>query len=202
MEKIDIKLKSLPVLWTTCDKSKDRHAPMAAMLSKLGLQGQMINGPITNPYPIGVSIGYKEALTKYSPPFLILEDDATLVNDVELQNIKIPVNSDAVYLGTSIYGRIKKSTVGGGVIAANVDETYIRVFNMLSFHAVLYTSKNYVDHVVSLLDNFLVNPVGGADDCIAESMWQYNVYALKNPIFYQKDGRSDQATKIPINCLL
>jgi len=202
MEELTINLKSIPTLWTTCAKSKDRHQAMHSMLLRLGLKGEMVDGPITTPYPIGVASGYIQALSKYDPPFLILEDDATLINDFDLENFNIPTNSDAIYLGTSVYGRIRKSTISGGVIAANFNNKYIKVFNMLSFHAVLYTSKSYVQDVIKMLQNFLQNPVGGADDCIAESMWKYNIYALNEPLFYQKDGRSDNATRTPITCLL
>jgi hypothetical protein len=202
MEKTTINLKSIPLLWTTCDKSKNRHGPMNSMLSNLGLSGEMINGPITNPYPIGVAIGYLQALSKYQAPFLILEDDSTLIKEITLENLQIPEDSDAVYLGTSLYGRIKNKTVFQGVIAAKKDETYIRIFNMLSLHAIVYTSQKYVEHTKLVLNSFIKNPIGGCDDPIADLMWKHNVYALKNPIFYQKDGRSDEATKSSIDCLL
>ena len=94
------------------------------------------------------------------------------------------------------------NTVPGGVIAANINTKLMRVFNMLGFHAVVYLSERYVEHTVSVLSNFLKSPRGGPDDPLAEFMWKYNVYSLKSPIFYQKDGRSDDATRHPINILL
>jgi len=174
---------------------------MRSMLSSLGLSGLMIDGPITNPYTVGVAKGYIEAITKFEPPFLVLEDDATLVNNNPELSFTIPKDTDALYLGTSIYGRLHKQTTPGGVIAADAGK-YMRVFNMLGFHAVLYLSKSYIEHTVNTLKKFILNPIGGCDDSLAESMWRYNIYCVKQPIFYQKDGRSDLATQHPITTVL
>ena len=146
MERI-IDITKIPALWTTCDKSQDRHEPMESMLKGLGISALKVSGPITTPYTIGVAKGYIEALTNSKPPFIILEDDATLVFDSPDKVFKVPDNSDA-------------------------------------------------------LRSFIDNPEGGCDDPVAESMWSYNVYSVKKPIFYQKDGRSDDATRLPINILL
>ncbi len=200
MEKT-INIRDLPVIWTTCDKSVDRHEPMESMLSHLKIKGNKVNGPITTPYTIGVAKGYLEALSKQDPPFLILEDDATLVSNNPILEFNLPSDADALYLGTSIYGRVQKNTVAGGVVAADAGE-HMRVFNMLGFHAVIYLTSSYVDHVKEILKSFIDTPSGGCDDPVAETMWRYNVYSTKSPVFYQKDGRSDQATQYPINILL
>ena len=121
--------------------------------------------------------------------------------DIPDKVFNIPEGADALYLGTSIYGRLQKRTTPGGVLAANAND-YMRVFNMLGFHAIIYLTESYVDHVLSILQSFIDNPVGGCDDPVAESMWAYNIYSVKKPVFYQKDGRSDDATRLPINILL
>lgn len=200
MEKL-IDIRDIPVMWTTCDKSVDRHKPMQKMLKGLGIKADKINGPVTTPYTVGVALGYLEALSKYEPPFLILEDDATLTSGDSPTQFKVTPGMDALYLGTSIYGRLQKMTKPGGVLAAD-DGEYMRVFNMLGFHAVLYLTKKYVDHAKNILNSFISNPIGGCDDPIAETMWRHNIYSVKSPIFYQKDGRSDDATRYPINLLL
>ena len=72
------------------------------MLSSLGLVGEKVCGPITTPYTIGVAKGYLQAITKYKPPFIILEDDATLIdgNFNFSDPLDIPKDSDALYLVT------------------------------------------------------------------------------------------------------
>lgn len=201
MEESSLQLNEIPILWTTCEKNKDRHKTMEKMLLDLDLTGTKITGPITDPYTIGVAIGYIDALSRFDPPFLILEDDATLVKNLTSLEINFPVGSDAFYLGTSIYGRIKQRTFPNGVIAADCGK-YMRIFNMLGFHAVVYLTREYVEHVRRILESFIENPVGGCDDPIAEKMWTKNVYSVKSPIFYQRDGRSEQATTYPIDILL
>ena len=200
MEKI-IDIRDIPVMWTTCDKSLDRHKPMQEMLKGLCIKADKINGPITTPYTVGVAQGYIEALSKYKPPFLILEDDATLTETNPNTKFNVTENMDALYLGTSIYGRLQRMTRPGGVIAADAGN-YMRIFNMLGFHAVIYLTEKYIDHVKETLNSWMRNPVGGCDDPMAETMWKHNVYSVKNPTFYQKDGRSDDATRHPINILL
>ena len=204
METSNLFLKDIPLYWTTCEKSKDRHPRINSMLNDIGVSGQMIEGPITTPYTIGVAKGYLQALRITKPPFTILEDDATLINyDYNFNDpISYPNDADALYLGTSIYGRLQNKTILNGTISAHYNLKILKIFNMLGFHAVTYFSEKYISHVENLLLDFIRNPIGGCDDPIADSMWRYNVYCLKTPIFYQKDGRSDDATKLPINILL
>lgn len=198
-----INLDSIPIYWTTCDKSKDRWPLMDQMLDSLSVSGEKIVGPITPHYAVGVALGYLEALKKCEPPFLVLEDDATLMQSLSsMGSIEVPDDADALYLGTTLSGRVKGVTLQRTVIAAHVDDKIMRVFNMLGFHAIVYTSKTYVQRCIEILENYLSNPVGGCDDPIAENMWRHNVYSLKSPMFYQKDGRNDAITKIPIDILL
>lgn len=191
-----IDISKIPIFWTTCDKSiGERQDRFIEMLKQNNLQAQKINGPITNPYTIGVAHGYLEALSKCKPPFLILEDDATVNPNFEIKyKFDLPDDCDALYLGTSLFARIKGKSIIGGLIVGNYSENYFKIFNMLGFHAVLYISKRYIDHCKNILNEFIKNPIGGTDDPIAESMFKFNIYSLKIPMFYQHDGRSEQAT--------
>lgn len=196
-----ISITDIPVCWTTCDKSiKDRQPRMQKMFDSMGIEAVKINGPITEPYTIGVAKGYIEALNKFKPPFLILEDDATLIDAKKnILPVKIPESCDAMYIGTSLYGRINKNTLINGVISGLYDEETLKVFNMLGLHAIIYLNKSYINRCIEMLEKFIENPIGGCDDPIADNMYKSNIYCLKNPIFYQQDGRSDQATITPLN---
>lgn len=199
-----INLQDIPLYWTTCQKSKARHEPMNKMLESLGIKGTMIDGPITSPYTIGVAKGYIQALTQSEAPFTVLEDDATIVEERPNPSLIFPIDDsiDAIYIGTSVFGRINNNTIVNSTLAANYNEHYNRVFNMLTFHGILYLSQKYVNHVVNTIEKFLLNPVGGVDDPVADSMWKYNVLAVKKPIVYQKDGHSEPATKAILNTIL
>lgn len=195
MEKT-IDISKIPVLWTTCDKSKNRHQPMEDMLEGLGIPSNKISGPITTPYTIGVAHGYLDAISRFKPPFLILEDDATLVREMESTIFSCPTDADSLYLGTSMYGRLEGRTVFNGVLATTTSNPAVNsVYNMLSMHAIVYLSDRYKNHIMDLLQSHIDNPTGGVDDPIAESMSDYNVYAVADPVFYQADGHSDHATK-------
>lgn len=189
-----INIKNIPVMWMTCDKSVgERQDSFNNMMTGIGLQADKMNGSITENYNIGVAEEYIKALSRYEPPFLILEDDARLNPDVTMNyKYEIKKGMDALYLGTSIVGRVNKQTKIG-VIATDAG-VYNRIFNMLSFHAVIYLSKKYINNCIDLLKMYIENPVGACDDPLAENMWRFNVYAVKNPIFYQNDGRNEGMT--------
>jgi hypothetical protein len=201
---MEINFQKIPVMWTTCEKESlfQRNTEFLEMSKNLGLTAERINGPITVPYTIGVAKGYIEMLKKYEPPFLAFEDDARLCPNVKFSNvIKIPDDSDAVYFGTSIFGRIKKQSIPNGVICSEHDDSYVRIFNQLAFHSILYVNKNYVTNCINYLEKWLENPVGGCDDPIAEKMHKHKIYAVNNPWFYQNDGRSENATLFPLKKL-
>jgi len=197
-----VDIRNVPIMWMTCDKSiGSRQDGFLDMMSKLGLQAEKMNGDITSNYNIGVASEYIKALCKYDPPFLILEDDARINPNIKFEyEYDLTEGMDALYLGTSIVGRINKETKIG-VIAADAGK-YNRIFNMLSFHAVLYLSKKYVNKTISLLQYYLDNPIGACDDILAENMWKSNVFSLKEPVFYQNDGRNEAMTLNIIRAIL
>lgn len=198
-----INLKKIPIMYMTCDKSiDDRQISFENMMKSIDLKAEKMNGTITDNYNIGVAQEYIKALSKYETPFLILEDDARIVGDINSFQYEYIVShdTDALYLGTSIVGRIKNQTKIG-VIAAT-SGSYLRVFNMLGFHAVLYVSDHYVQHCIRTLSEYISYPNGACDDLLAERMWMYNILALKTPVFYQNDGRNEQMTLAKIDPIL
>jgi hypothetical protein len=198
-----IDLRKIPIMYMTCDKSLGgRQNSFENMMDNLGFNYEKMNGKITENYNIGVAEEYINALSKHDPPFLILEDDARLVDvSGDFRYVySIPNEIDSLYLGTSIVGRLQNQTKIG-VIAAN-DGDYLRIFNMLSFHAVLYLSESYVHECIKTLNEYISYPNGACDDLLAERMWKYNVFAVKNPVFYQQDGRNEQMTLTPIKAML
>lgn len=198
-----IDLTRIPIMYMTCDKSLNgRQQSFERMMDDLDLNYEKMNGKITDNYNIGVAEEYIKALSRHDPPFLILEDDARIASTAEdfKYIYSVPKYADALYLGTSIVGRMQNQTKIG-VIAAS-DGDYLRIFNMLSFHAVLYLSESYVHECIKTLNEYISYPNGACDDLLAERMWKYNVFAVKNPVFYQQDGRNEQMTLTPIKAML
>jgi len=139
-------------------------------------------------------------------PFLILEDDAAINQIPEF--IDVPDDSDAVYVGISSWGF---SPAHDGNLASNnnlitdrVDNDVVRVFNMLSSHAILYTSKEHVQGLINQLESnlngiqqvaansgiklkYYGNTMLPCDVIMANHQYNNKVYALRKPIFYQDD---------------
>lgn len=194
---MEVDIKSIGSYWLTCQKSKDRWDGITNDLKSIGVVASMLDGEITTPYTVGVAKNHLRALVGRSGPVLILEDDARLNPKAAARRTvyTIPDDTDALYLGTSLYGRVGKGeTILKGALSFSHSNMYLRIFNMLSLHAVLYISDKYKKHVINLLNDFIKNPIGGMDDRIAETMWRYNVLALRTPIFFQNDGHSEFAT--------
>lgn len=193
-------LNKVKSVWLTCSKSADRHPKFEKMLNKLGVQAEKFDGEITAPYTVGVAKAHLNAL-QTAQHILILEDDATDTPDFKME-FEAPDDADAIYLGSSLFGMLKGQTTYNGVIAADYSQDYLRVFNMLSMHAVLYLSYRYKNHVKKLLTEFIQNPQGGCDDNIARTMYKFNIYVRKDPFFFQNDGHSEYATTTPITPII
>lgn len=195
-----LNLGTMPVLWATCEKTVEaREAPMLAALRAVGVERpQKINCPITIPYYVGLAMGHIEALTRQPAPFLMLEDDARVIAGQQQSTFVVPDNTDALYLGTTTYGRWRGATRNHTIVSADIDDRYMRIFNMLALHAVVYTSQRYIDHVVSEMIHYVKNPVGACDDRIADTMYRHQVLCLKKPVFFQDDGKANYCTTEPI----
>lgn len=139
-------------------------------------------------------------------PFMILEDD-TAINKIP-QTIEIPDTSDALYVGISAWGFIpsQEGTLSGinRIITDRFNNDVVRIFNMLSSHAILYVNLEYVENLISDLESNLsgiqqksistgtgLKYHGGnllpCDVIMANRQYVGEVYALRNPIFYQDD---------------
>lgn len=197
-----IDLKVLPIVCSSCSKYRDRQERIQQSLKMIGREDvTVVEGPIETPYTIGVAKGIKEAISLNSPPFLLLEDDSELLIGNYQSLVEVPNDCDALYLGTSWFGMLNGQTTFKGIISCDYTPNLLKVFNMLSFHAIVFNSQRYVDFFHEELDSFIKNPIGGCDDPIAKKMKYYNVYAVKKPMFYQADNHSEMVTRTPLNPL-
>ena len=147
----------------------------------------------------------KEA-SKKECPFMILEDDV-VINQIP-DKIEVPDDSDVVYTGISAWGFLPSpdGNLAGlnSIIYDRVDSDIVRIFNMLSSHAILYTNKEYVLELIGELEKNLAGKqvvsnnnqtglryYGGnmlpCDIIMANNQYKRKAYALRNPIFYQDD---------------
>lgn len=196
-----IDLTKVPVYWATIEKNKLRHESMNSMFEELGFEEVYpIYGGISNPYTIGIAQSHIDGLSN-SLPVIIMEDDCAVTSHWK-STIEVPEGTDAVYLGTSWYGMIEGSSRFRGCISSKYDDSYLKVYNMLGMHAILYLTERYRHHVVNTLKKFQENPgTYGCDEPIALDMKFFNILAVELPFFYQKDGHSDQETITPLKPL-
>jgi hypothetical protein len=122
-------------------------------------------------------------------PFVLIEDDI----DVKRWDpiIEVPDDADALYLGISGWGRMNGHS-GPFVQWEQVDDNLLRVYNMLSGHAIVYLSGEWVEmarrcchHAGYLIESYY-------DVQIAEVQRFFNIYALDDPYFYQTSSDGNQ----------
>lgn len=195
---MQLDLRKIDVNWATIEKNTDRHKKMEDMFLRLGMYNTaQMNGPIREPYTIGVAQTHIAGMST-DLPILVLEDDCQEIKENWKPVITVPEGVDALYLGSSWFGMVRGVSTHRGCISSLFDGDYNRVYNMLGIHSVLYITETYRNKVIELLTEFISNPVGGCDECIASEMKNYKILASKNPMFYQNDGHSEEETMKPL----
>ena len=115
-------------------------------------------------------------------PFVILEDDVSLYREMP-QEIDIPNDSDLLYLGLSQLAMNNGEAIDD-ISAIQIDENTHQIFNMLSGHAIMVCSPlGAAAYQKAMIDGYYQNKIW--DVFAAEMQINYNVYALKRPIFLQ-----------------
>lgn len=214
MKKRRLNLASIPIyiITTNCDtpKAARRRVAMNENLLNLGSTSfRFVQSVYTPTDPLfGCSYGHylaiEQALSRQPfAPFLILEDDSLPVKRGKV-NITIPKESDAVYLGISSAGAALsgceyKHVWQGNFYSATDTRNIVRLYNMLSLHAVLVTSERYARNYQRCCVEACVRgePV---DVFTALTHRHYDVYGFRDPFFYQAEslGGQEKATVGPL----
>lgn len=202
MPEIDLKKTKIYVI--TVDKNKDRQVKIIQMLKKIGLRNyEVIKGEDSSPYWKGhknsiLGILKEHEIKKYGE-FLILEDDATIIENNFNHIVEYPQRADMLYLGGTINGikseQPKNSieiAVGGyfGLRYKEADHNWIKIYNMHSNHAMLFIKDSVRKIFIKSLS--IEQP---ADVCFASIMSKVDTLLIKKPYWYQDDGRNNIATQ-------
>ena len=136
-------------------------------------------------------------------PFVILEDDVKKYRKFPV-DIKIPDDTDILYIGLSSWGMTASEKVGkdGSVCFRNVNNRIIKVFNMLSTHGLVVVSlRGLLSLQKCLFEDMFKNR--GYDMSLASIQPFLNVYALNNPLVYQfgEIGGQEKQTKLKLKGL-
>ena len=130
---------------------------------------------------------------KTGGPFVILEDDCQWFDLVHerCDEIEIPSDADAVFIGISIFGL---NPVTGYacmlLLGSDYSENCVRIFNMLSAHAILILSSEYALSYYACVVEAATRIEKGESHLICDMLssrlgFTHQVYALKKPIFFQ-----------------
>ncbi len=157
-----IDLRDIPCFVINCKGDSDKRKFMERQLGELQIPFELIRGIEAAPSWIGVALSHLKTLrlTRADTPFMILEDDC-LFNDSFKAEWDVPIEADALYLGTSMFGLETPGRFSWGkqrtVRWEPYDRHYLRVYNMLARHAVVYLSPEYCDEVIESQITALTN---------------------------------------------
>lgn len=135
----------------------------------------------------GCAASHLSILENNKPPFIILEDDA--VEKLFRPQIEVPDNADILYLGNSSWGRFDGRS-GPFVHLEKLKNPYegmLRIYNMLSTHAMLFVTQEAVDMFIKIALHFS-QVANHLDMGYAEIHKYFNIYAFDDPMFFQSSS--------------
>jgi hypothetical protein len=193
-----LKLTELPLVYINLDDQPLRRELMEENLNKLGFKNIIRVSAFKDPIgKRGCAYSHALALEEVDSPFIVLEDDCLPLNFVD--EIEIPDEADAVYLGISSWGRMNSHS--GPCVQWDKVEGYddlVRIYNMVSAHAILYINPDYVDLCKRIAyHGYLISD--HHDIGFADVQKYYDVYAFDEPMFYQtsSNGTDGKLTDYP-----
>lgn len=180
-----LNLTNIPIYYINLDEDDEKRKRTETMLKCLGFKYVNRLSAIKHEQGriIGCARSHYEILKNAKPPFIIIEDDCSL-NKNFVDEIDIPDNSDALYLGISHWGRYLNHS-GPYVHYEKINEEIVKVYNMLATHAIMYITQDYVDICkrVSYYCGYTIE--NHLDIGFAEIHKLYNVYSFDEPLFRQ-----------------
>lgn len=135
---------------------------------------------------VGLSKSQLKALSQIPAPFIVLEDDADPVNFEAL--IDVPDDAHALYLGNSQWGYMQSHS--GFYLKYKPVKNMphlVKIYNMLSSHAILYLDDEYVRMCQRTTKYCAEEYPMPMDVPFAMIQRFFNIYALDKPMFIQKD---------------
>lgn len=181
-----IKLTDIPVYYVNLEGEDVKRKNTESILKNLGFTRVHRFDAIRHEAGriIGCALSHHAILSMdIEPPFIILEDDCAL-NRKFKNEVEIPDNADALYLGISHWGRYIGHS-GPFVHITKINNEIVRVHNMLATHAIMYLSKEYVDVCRRVAYHHGYEIEDHLDIGFAEIHKLYNVYSFDEPIFRQ-----------------
>jgi hypothetical protein len=183
-----IDIREIPVLYINMEQDIHKKEYLEKRLKESGFKDVRRIDAIRDKANgrVGLSKSQFKALSQIPAPFIILEDDADPVNFEPL--IDVPDDADALYLGNSQWGFMQGYS--GFYIKYTEVKNHkhlLRIYNMLSSHAILYLNNDYVQMCQRTTKYCAETYPMPMDVPFAMIQRFFNVYALNKPMFVQKD---------------
>ena len=200
-----INSSDLKIYYLTTGEDPEKIAHLSSILSpydfyevrpfELGVD-RRLSGSVGHARLIEMGLRHQRRNMPFQP-FLILEDDVSFYRDMP-EYFDIPNDSDLFYLGVSRLG-MANGHHSQEIIATEIDEDILRVFNMLSGHAIMICSPlGASSYQKCMIDGYHQKRMW--DAYAAEIQPWINAYSLKIPVFYQDElyGGREHITKFEI----
>jgi len=190
MEKSTIQLSSTETYLINLDSAVSRLDKSTKVLDRVNQPFTRFSAIKHDVGVIGCGLSHLALLQKIKPTSLILEDDIETTDQFK-ETLEVPEDCDAIYLGVSNHGYVRRHPFGirGVVLASKYSEDYLRVFNMCSTHAILYTSERYINACIDIINKCLSDGVA-FDVGLASIHRHFNILTPHSPWFYQSEQAS------------
>ena len=205
-----IDLRNITFYVINCSDDHKKRDFIQNQLLEKGLTFNFINGVQCSPKYVGVALSHLKTLRlpEIKAPFAIVEDDCQFTNAFRYQ-YEVPDTTDALYLGVSLFGTKSPGKFSGGVWKntqyRQYNEQYLRVFNMLARHAIVYLSEGFCQSAIEASLQALTHPDGPYPGDIGYALLQTSHLVLtpNDPICYQGENHNENhpATKYPLRVL-
>ena len=190
-------LTEIPAIYLNLQQHVEKNDNMQKILNECGFKKIIRVEGVSRPdNPVaGCSGAHLKGLSEIKPPFVLFEDDCQVKNF--RPNIEIPDDSDAVHLGISSWGRMNSHS-GPCVQCENIGLGLVRIYNMLSAHAILYINQEFIS-MCSRIAYQAYEIADYQDIGFAEIQKYFNVYAFNDPMFFQtsSNGTDKELTSYP-----
>lgn len=193
LDMYQIHIQRLKTIFISPDigKYEERKRSVEKLLYELGFNQVEHYKSGTQNYPVCVNDATVNILSSnLDQPIILLEDDIECTGYFP-KTIYIPQDADAIYIGLSMVGghltentHIQSENIFTAELI-NYNHNLVKVNNMLSAHAIIYLTERYKNHIINLIkqDNTTYSDIH-----MSRSQPNFNIYALKTPIFFQNDG--------------
>lgn len=194
-------LRNIKIIYINLDEQVEKRKRTEALLSKMGFKDVRRFSAIKHEKGriVGCARSHYEVLNLYNPPFIIIEDDCEVNREFD-GIIEAPLMADAIYLGISHWGRYLNHSGPFVHVGDKIGEC-LRIYNMLSTHAILYLEQSYVDICKNISFYYGYNIENHVDIGFAENQKYFQVYALDDPLFKQYEWSPITTGKLSENSI-